>query len=180
MASLSNAAADLFAYLPTTYGTDRNDADPIVARWLEALSIEIGRLRALFEALRSTTIPSVADDTVGSLRRWETVLQIPVEPNVPVDQRQGQVIAALLGRSVAYGRDWTNAMTVAVGSTDWRAFEHTPAANQITIQIPYAAGSYQAVRIAEIARRHTPANQQIIMSFTGRFIVGSSPVGANI
>jgi hypothetical protein len=180
MAALSDAAAGLWEYLPATYGTDRDDGDPIVARWLEALAVELGRIGAVLEAVRSTTIPSRADDTVGSLRRWEAVQQIPVAPSVSLAQRRAQVLAALLGRRVAYGRDWTTAMTSAVGSADWQAFEHTPGPNQLTIQIPFTAGSYQAVRVAEIARRHTPANQQIIMDFAGVFIVGSSDVGDDL
>lgn len=180
MVELSDAAAELWEYLPATYGTDRDDVDPIVARWLEALAVELGRIGVMLEALRSTTIPSRADNTVGSLRRWETVLQIPVAPGASDAQRRAQVIASLLGRQVAYGRDWTTAMTVAVGSTDWQAFEHTPGANQLTIQIPYTAGSSQAVRIAELARRHTPANQQIIFDFAGGFVVGFSEVGDDI
>jgi hypothetical protein len=178
MTSLSDAAAELVAYLPASYGTDRDDVDPIVARWLEAFAFEVERLRVLFEALRSTTIPSVASDTVGSLRRWESAIGLPVAPaGVAESQRRAALLGALLGRRVALGIDWTTAMTTAIGSGDWTPIENTPAAYQLTIQIPYTAGSYNAAQVEALARRRTPANLQIVMSYAGGFIIGASRVG---
>lgn len=178
MASLSDAAAELFAYMPASYGMDRDDVDPIVARWLEALAFEIGRIRDLLEALRSTTIPSTADDTVGMLRRWEHAFGLPVAPaGVSVAQRRAQLLAAIRGRRVMHGQDWTTAMTAALGTTDWTPFENTPAAYQLTIDIPFVSTSYTAGQAGTRARRITPANLEIIWSYVGGFIVGQSAVG---
>jgi hypothetical protein len=178
MATLSDPAAELFATLPASYGADRDDVDPIVARWLGALAFEVARHRGLLVALLSTTIPAVADDTVGSLSRWEDALGLPVAPDgVSVAQRRAKLLGALQGRRVAYGRDWTAAMTAAIGSDDWTVHENTPGANQLTIEIPFAPGSYNAGQVEEIARRKTPANQEIVMSYAGAFIVGASRVG---
>lgn len=177
MATLSDQAAELFAYLPVSYGMDRDDVDPIVARWLEALAFEVERLRTLLLALRASSIPATSDDTVGSQRRWELALNVPVDAGLTTVQRRAQLIARLVGRRVAHGSDWTAAMTAAIGSEDWTVQENTPGANQLTFTIPFASGSFFAGRFAEIARAKTPANQQIIMSFGEGFIVGTSEVG---
>lgn len=178
MATLSDTAAVLFAHLPASYGTDRDDVDPIVARWLEALAFEIERLRALLEAIRSTTIPATANDTTGALSRWEAAVGLPVAPaGIMVTQRRTQLLGALRGRRVALGRDWTSAMTAAIGSDNWEPTENTPGGYQLTIQIPFAAGSYTAGQVEELARRRTPANLQIVMRYEGGFIVGASRVG---
>jgi len=105
MAALSDAAAVLFEHLPATYGTDRDDVDPVVARWLEALAFELGRAGALLEALRSTTIPTSADDTVGSLRRWEDAVGIPRAPDdVSIGQRRATLGAtACIEGNLHYG-----------------------------------------------------------------------------
>jgi len=177
MATLSDTAAVLFDHLPSTYGTDRDDVDPIVARWLEALAFELDRVRALVMALRATTIPSAADDTVGSLSRWEGQMRLPVAPaGQTVAQRRAQLVGAILSRRVARGSDWTASMTKVVGSADWTPMEHT-GPNELTIAIPYDAGTTKAGQIAAHARRITPANQQIIFQHTGGFVVGASQVG---
>lgn len=175
--TLSPAAEALFRYLPASYGTGGDDVDPIVARWLEALAFELERLGALLEALRSTTVPAVADDTVGGLRRWEAAMGLPVEPAASIAQRRAWLLAAIRGRRVAAGADWTASMQTAIGSGSWEAHENTPGPNQITIDIPFAAGSAAAGQIAQHARRKTPANQQLIYNYTGAFIVGVSSVG---
>lgn len=178
MPALSDAAAALFAYLPTSYGTDRDDVDPVVARWLETLAFELARAGTLLEALRSSTIPAMADDTVGSLRRWEDAVGIPRAPsNVSIGQRRATLMGFLRARRVASGRDWTAAITAALGSSSWRAYENTPAANQLTIEIPYAPGSYTAAQVEALVRRRTPANQQIVMRYEEGFIVGASRPG---
>jgi len=178
MAALSDAAAVLFEHLPATYGTDRDDVDPVVARWLEALAFELGRAGALLEALRSTTIPTSADDTVGSLRRWEDAVGIPRAPDdVSIGQRRATLMGFLRARRVASGIDWTAAITAALGSSSWQAFENTPGPNQLTVQIPYAPGSYTAAQVEALVRRRTPANQQIVMRYEDGFIVGVSRPG---
>ncbi len=181
MATLSDSAASLLGYLPATYGTDRDDVDPVVARWLEALAFELDRAGSCLEALRSTTVPGAADDTVGSLKRWEEAMILPVAPaGESVGQRRLRLVATLQGRRVAHGMDWTAAMEVLIGSTDWQALEHTPGANQLTIRIPYEAGTARAGQVAEYARRITPANQQIIFQHEGGIVVGVSQVGDDL
>lgn len=178
MADLSPSAQRLAAYLPpSSYGTP-DDLDPIVARWLEALAFELDRVRALLVAIRSTTIPATADDTVGSLSRWEQAMRLPVAPaGVSIAQRRATLMGALRGRRVASGRQWTAAMDAVVGSGNWTPSEHTPGPNQLTIEIPYEPGSYSAAQVEQLARRRTPANQQIIMRYEAGFIVGIARVG---
>jgi hypothetical protein len=178
MSALSDRAAALFEYLPSTYGTDPDDVDPVVARWLEALAFEIDRVRALYLALRATTIPASATDEVGALSRWEHLMRLPVAPAGDSDaQRRARLLGALQGRRVAHGSDWTASMEAVIGSADWEPFEHTPGPNQLTIRIPYEAGTAKAGQIAEHARRITPANQQLIFQHEGGFVVGVSQVG---
>lgn len=178
MAALSDRAAMLFAHMPATYGVDRDDVDPIVARWLEAVAFEIERLRELFLAIRATAIPARADDDVGSLRRWERALGLPVEPaGVSVTQRVVQVLTAFQARRVAYGRDWRAVMTSAASGTSWTSDANTPGPNQLTLTIPFESGSYTGAQFEAIARTRTPAHVEIVMSYAGDFIVGASRVG---
>lgn len=180
MASLSDSAAVLFGHLPLTYGADRDDVDPFVARWLEALAFELERIASMLDALRSTTVPGVADDTVGSLARWEATMGLPVSPPASSPtQRRAWLLAALRGRRVAAGSDWTASMSTTIGGA-WTAHEHTPGPNQLTIDIPFAAGTPQAGQTADHARRTTPANQQLIFNYAGRFAVGISAVGDEV
>jgi hypothetical protein len=178
MAVLSDRAAVLFAHMPATYGVDRDDVDPIVARWLEAVAPEVERLRALFLAVRATSIPARADDSVGSLSRWERAFGLAVAPEgVSVAQRVAQILTAIQARRVAYGRDWRAVMTVAAGGTPWTADANTPGPNQLTLTIPFDPDSYTGAQFKAIARRRTPAHVEIVMSYAGDFIVGVSLVG---
>lgn len=180
--ALSPDAAALFAYLPASYGTDpATDVDPIVARWLEAEAAELGKVRGVLEALRATTIPSTADDTVRSLQRWEKVMGLPVAPaGVTVTQRRANLISAILARNVAYGRDWTAAISALIGVPGWSVEGNTPGPNQLTIHVPYSSTSFAAGQLRLRARRITPAHIEIIFDFAGGFIVGFSDVGDTI
>lgn len=178
MPELTPGARRLHGYLPSTYGAEPQDLDPIVARWLEASAFEVDRARALLLAIRATTIPGRADDTVGSLSRWERALGLPVAPaGASVEQRNAKLTGSLRGRRVSSGRQWTDAISAAIGTANWRAYEHSPGSNQLTIEIPYEPGSYSAGQVEELARRRTPANQEIFMRYTQGFIVGVSRVG---
>jgi hypothetical protein len=178
VAVLSESAARLFAYLPATYGADPEDVDPVVARWLEALAFELDRIRAVLEALRSTTIPAAADDTVGGLGRWESMLRLPVQPEgASVAQRRAAVIARLRSRRVASGLDWTDSVTAMLGTDAWTVEENTPAGNQLSLRFPYVPGSYTGAQVAQLVRERTPANQEILIGFAEGFIVGVSEVG---
>ena len=170
------ALADLLDYLPATYGGE--SPDPLVVRWLTAEAHELARLRRLLEALRSTTVPARADDTVRGLSRWERTIRLPVAPpDATAGQRRGVLLGHFLGRHVASGVDWRAALTRAMDSDDWTADEHTPGPNQITFTVPYPPDSYTFGRFLELARELTPANQQLVMAHTGGFIVGESHVG---
>jgi len=177
--SLSDSAAARFDYLPRSYGTDAaTDVDPIVARWLEAEAFELDRLRALLLALRSTTIPSAADDTVGSLRRWEKLMGLPVAPaGQSVTQRRANLISAIVGRTVARRSDWLAAIAAIIGAPGWSVQENTPGANQITINVPYPSTSFAAGQLRTRARRITPAHLDLVFNFSSGFIVDSSLVG---
>lgn len=173
----SAAALRLLDYLPIYYG-GVDDPDPVVLRWLEAFGFEADRARAVLELLRRETIPSRATDALGALARWERALNLPVAPADATEaQRRAKVMGYLRGRIVVFGRDWTAAMTAAIGSDQWTPREHTPGPNQLTLEIPYAAGSYNAGQVEELARARTPANQQIVMRYEQGFIVGVSRVG---
>lgn len=178
MPQLSASARRLLDYLPHYYGGQDGEVDPLLARILEALAAEMDRARALLLLIRATTIPATADDSVGMLARWEALLRLPVQPaDATIAQRQQRVIAALRGRRVAAGIDWTAAMTKAVGSTNWTAEENTPGDYQLRVTIPYGAGQANAGQIQQLARRFTPANLELVMRYEAGFIVGVSRVG---
>lgn len=172
---LSPSARLLFALLPSSYG-DIDDPDPIVARWLESQAVEINRQRALLQAIRATSIPAVADDTVGALSRWEFALRLPINaPGATLDQRRTAVCGALQSRSIIGGAGFTAALRAYASPNHLNITTNAPSPLQVSIVVDEDDADLESIR--QFAERIAPANLEILMGFTGGWIVGVSRVG---
>lgn len=154
--------------------------DGTVQGVIDALAREQQRITDAADAVRRTAFPSQADDSYNMLSLWETLLGLPVKPpGVPDDQRRSKVLATLQGRDVGTGVGWTRAVEQAVG-TNWQQAENTPGSYQLTVTLPYAAGSYEGRQAANIIRAITPAHIDLLISYGTGFLIGISLVGQDV
>jgi uncharacterized protein YmfQ (DUF2313 family) len=130
------------------------------------------------ETVRDHAWPHKADDTYGLLAVHERTFGLPVmPPGASVAQRRSALKARAQSRRSGWKRDWVRAMNELVGVGNWSYQENTPAGNQLTINIPYAVGSWTAAQVEALAAERTPAHVQIVMGYDQGFIVGVSRVG---
>lgn len=170
--TLTDTAQSLLADIPPY---EANEA--LVQRVFQAFANEIDRANAIAQAIRDGLMPGIATDTYQGLSMLETQLGIPVKPPGLTEADRNTAILAWLGaRRGGTGAAWVALMELALGGTPWRYFEG-PDDWQITIKIPYATGSFTALRIVAFARAITPAHIDIIAGFDEGFLMGISEVG---
>lgn len=175
--ALTATETRLLEALPNYYGGS-DDPDPTVARWITSLASECDRLRGLLIALRDRTIPSKADDSAGSLGRWERAMRLPIDPGATVEQRQAALAGAFLARNAVAGVDWRASIQAALGGLTVIVEENNPTANRLRVSIPFNDGSgYTAGLASAIIRERAPANQLVQIIYSGGFIVGESLIG---
>jgi uncharacterized protein YmfQ (DUF2313 family) len=154
--------------------------DAVVQGVVDALAREQKRINDAAEAIRTTAFPGNADDSYNMLSLWETILSLPVKPpNTSDTQRRSKVLAALQGRDVSSGAAWTAAVAQAVG-TGWKQQENTPGNYQLTVTLPFPAGSYEGYQAATLIRQITPAHIDLLISYGTGFIIGVSLVGTDV
>jgi hypothetical protein len=154
--------------------------DATVQGVIDTLAREQQRITDVADGVRRTAFPSQADDTYKMLSLWETLLGLPVKPpGVSDDQRRSKVLATLQGRDVGTGEGWTKAVGQAVG-TGWQQAENTPGPYQLTVTLPYAAGSYEGRQAANIIRAITPAHIDLLVSYGTGFLIDVSLIGQDV
>jgi uncharacterized protein YmfQ (DUF2313 family) len=154
--------------------------DGTVQGVIDTLAREQQRITDAADGIRRTAFPSQADDTYNMLLLWETLLGLPVKPpGVPDDQRRSKVLASLQGRDVGTGEGWTRAVAQAVG-TNWQQAENTPGPYQLTVTLPFAAGSYEGRQAENIIRTITPAHIDLLISYGTGFLIGVSIIGQDV
>lgn len=152
-------------------------ADPAVLEVINAVAREYDRVEELLTALREGSLPTLADDAYRLLALWETIYGLPVEPEgVGLATRRANLLATIRSRRSSTGSDWVTAVNTAIG-TSWTHDENTPGGYQLSIGIPFSAGSYDAGRVEELLAQITPAHLEIVMRYNEGFIVGVARVG---
>lgn len=145
---------------------------------IHPIAKEIERLEATVETVRAQFFPQTADIL---LKAWEAELGITIEPvGVSVADRRDIVIAFLRKlRSTPSGSDWVADITELVGS-GWSYEEHipgdagSPPENTIRIHLPFAPSSTLYARTERLIREITPAHLDLILAFTGGFLLDQS------
>ena len=149
----------------------------VVERLELALANELERIDDFLMELLHTSFPQNATDANGTLSIWEMTMGLPVQPEGMSEQdRRDALLARLVARNADEGQDWTNAATLIIGP-DWSYRENYPGPDQLTVLIPFAPGTPEADRIEVMLRDITPAHLELIVTFSGGFIVGESEVG---
>ena len=173
--TISEAGQELLDDLPPYLSEDG-----VVQGVIDALAREQKRISDTADGIRRTAFPSQADDSFNMLSLWETILGLPVKPQgTPDDQRRSKVLATLQGRDVGTGKGWTAAVAQAVG-TNWQQAENTPGPYQLTVTLPFPAGSYEGQQAGRLIRTITPAHIDLLVSYGTGFIVGVSLVGQDV
>lgn len=173
--TLSATGQALVYELPGFYSEDS-----ITQAVQDALGREIDRLDAALVALVSRfSVPQNAqDDTYGSLRYWEALLNLPVAPaGVSVATRVTNLLARFRQRSAGKGTDWVSLLTQAIGTNQW-TYQEGPAAYTIVITLPQTSTSYTAAQVSKFAADITPAH--LVLSYSlgsGSFTLGFSAMG---
>lgn len=139
---------------------------------------ELDAIQELAEGVRDQAWPDRADDTYGLLALHEATLHLPVQPaDTSLVERQAAVRSAIQARKSGSKSNWIARMTTVMRGQQWTYAENTPGPLQLTIRIPWAAGSYSAAQVEALAQRITPAHIEIILAYDQGFIVGVSRVG---
>lgn len=181
MITLSPTAERMFASMPPYYR-----GEPTLARIVQGWANELDRVEAYLIDVQNGLVPTLADDSLGMLAIWESILGLPIVPaGESLAIRQQAVLAAMVGRKCRTTAEWVNAMNILTGSTAWSYQVGVPSTGHITITTTFPSSSYFTGVIATIARRLIPANYVIGTgtggsgggSGTGHFIVGISAVG---
>lgn len=152
-------------------------SESILQGLLDAVGRELQRIEDFLNDLRFRMFPQNADDKYRTLGMWELLLGLSVEPaSATVAQRRAMVVARMQSNSVASGAEWLAAMNRALGGTVW-TYQEGPAANTVTLYIPFGVGAYSSVQAFALARLITPAHLDIAVVYNQGFIVGEGRVG---
>lgn len=169
---LTERGQRMLSALPAYYWND-----PSVLTLIDAIAREYDRIEAFLEALRTAMTATTVTDDDGLMSLWEAMLGLPVAPaGVIEDDRRSKILATLRSRKNGSGQSWVESVNTAIG-TGWTHDENTPGNYQITITIPYSAGSYAAGRVEALIAATTPAHLEVVMAYVGGFRVGISRVG---
>lgn len=165
---MSDTGDSMMEQLPPYYAGDR-----IMEAVQDAQGREWERLEYARQKVRDGLAwPQLADDEFRTLGMWEAMLKLPIEPSdATVDQRRATVMATLKARFAKQGQDWEARISEMLGSGTWSYYEG-PGDYEITINFPYAAGSYRAYQVRQFARRVTPAHLHITVITGEAFLVG--------
>lgn len=150
-------------------------ADPFVQSYISAMALELDRIEAAAEALRSGAFPSTADER--TLAYYEFLFQI--SPDGLTDaQRRANVVSYLHQRSVATRYGWQQAVQNFIGSTSWSYSEAGPNTFQILLNTPFDPVGDLTAQITAFAQQILPAHLLLVVNGSyGNFKVGISRVG---
>ena len=141
---------------------------------LDALCREVQRVDDLLTGYLTYAFPQNADERFLAI--WEANFGLPVAPpGQTVEQRRATVLGAVRGRHVHTGMEWSDAVTMALGSEIWDHQEISP--YTVLIELPFGATSFQTGIATKIIRQITPAHLQVSYTYTGGFILGVSVLG---
>jgi hypothetical protein len=154
---------------------DATDTQQVV----DMIGRELARLEAAITAASAKLLPSRADDTYNALKMWELLLGLPVDPSTTDEARRNLVLASIRMRRAASGADWVALIDSMLGGLAWSHTDDTPDYTVVIIS-PHPAGSYEALALAQFARRVTPAHLQVSVTDGDGFIVEQSLIGVDI
>jgi uncharacterized protein YmfQ (DUF2313 family) len=170
--ALSDRAQDM---LGTLSAYEQEDASVVAV--MRAGADELDLVVATAETARDQAWPHRADDTYGLLGIHEHMLHVLPSPGATLVQRQAAVKAAVQSRKLGSRANWIARMDTLMRGQQWTYEENTPGPGQLTISIPYAAGSASSAQVEAMARRITPAHLAIVMRYDQGFPVGIGRVG---
>lgn len=160
--------------------------DPMTQAVIVAYANEYDRIEAAVRQVQAAGFPTQSADvtlvvgaaTARLLSMWETLLNLPVAPaGVPLADRQAKVVAHIRKRKSGRGADWAATITEALGgSTSW-TYTEGPGAYQVTVNLPYVAGSYTAGQVQALVSAISPAHLDMIVRYGQGFLVGINFVG---
>lgn len=151
--------------------------EPLIERIVQARANEIDRLDAQLDQLEAELVPGQATDALGLLGLWEHQFDLPVQPaDATENQRRAKVKAALAKLDSGSSADALAALQAAMGSTTFTVLRDTPDPLSDTLQMPYEAGTYNAIIVLELAQKLWPAHRGLFINYIDGFILDASPL----
>lgn len=168
---LSERAEALIEDLPPYFSRDRT-----VQAILQACAQELDLIETTAREIQDELSPLNATDTYGFLAMYEAFLGLPVlPPGVTEAQRRSRVVAFWRTHKSGSGESWVSRVTDVLDTTNWR-HEEGPDPYEVTVYVPFEAGSYSVWVLQKALRAITPAHLKISIVGEG-FIVGVSHIG---
>lgn len=145
---------------------------------IHPFAMEMDRLDAAKESVRSQFFPASADML---LKAWEAQLGLPIEPpDLTLAQRRNLVFAYLRRQAgTPEGEVWV-ALVAALVGPGFTYEEHdvdnvdSPPAYTVRVTVPFAPSSGNFRRIEALLREITPAHLDLIVQFSGGFVLDES------
>lgn len=149
--------------------------DPIVQMVMQAVGNELDRIETAGIGLRDGFYPAQATEPAISL--YEELFGLPVAPTgQSLDTRRQLVVAHFRKRIAGSGADWEDALTKAMGTTQYSYLEG-PGPYQVTIRYGFAIGAPSAAAVRAFAREITPAHIDVLAAYSQGFLIGISLIG---
>lgn len=139
---------------------------------------ELERLAGAIDEVRDQFFPQRAERLLGL---WERILKLTVEPaGLTLEERRLLVIVGLRKQlTSAEGRWWVQHVGALAGP-GWSYAEHVPGdptsppEGMIRVEIPYPPESLLYQQLERLIREITPAHLDLIVTFTGGFVLDRS------
>lgn len=149
--------------------------DPTVRAYVSALALELDRLEAVAQELRTGSFPGTAD--LRALAYYEALFGL-TNTALTLDQRRSDVVAHMHKRSVAARFDWQHALDAFIATPGGWSYSEGPSAYQVSLTVPVDPTGNRVPVITAFARAVTPAHLQLIVNGAfGNFQIGISRIG---
>jgi hypothetical protein len=149
--------------------------DPMSVAVVASAAAELDRVEDMLEGIRAGAFPQTADDSYRMLGLWENLVGLPVEPTATPVQMRRDKLMGYRRRAVKRTRDWVEAVTTVLGTTNW-TWERTPG-KRVLITVPFGSASYTAGTAIKLIRRITPTHIEVAVTYGAGFILGESLLG---
>lgn len=145
--------------------------DPDVRAVIYCFGREAERQELTLDVLLQQFFPQTA--TSLGLPWWETLTELTVAPMGAADEDRQATVVAFLRRLVSAlgGLDWVDAVTTLVGS-GW-TYEELPNYT-IRINLPFPPDGDRYAQTERFIRGLTPAHLDLVVGFTGGFLLDGS------
>lgn len=171
---LSERSERMLGYVPPWLANDTDEQ-----AFMRAAGEELDAIEAFMVLIRQQAWPHMADDTYGLLSIHEQTLGIDQDMigTATIADRQALVRSRMQGRRDGRKSKWAERVDALIGVGNWDYAENTPGPHQITITLHIEETIGLADRVKQLIEAFTPVVDEVIIAFSGGFLLGVSPLG---